>query len=51
MRALALVDPEPLPRECLAEVLQATFSRTLVVGVADMGEINPTMSTPIALGW
>ena len=49
-QVLALVDPEPLPRECLAEVLQAAFSRTLVVAAADIGEINPAMSTPIALG-
>jgi two-component system, NarL family, nitrate/nitrite response regulator NarL len=49
-RVLALVDPEPLPRECLAEVLQAAFSRTLVVAAAEIGEIDPTVSTPIALG-
>ena len=47
---LALVDPEPLPRECLAEVLQSAFPRTLVVAVADVGEISPRMNLPIALG-
>jgi two-component system, NarL family, nitrate/nitrite response regulator NarL len=48
-QVLALVDPEPLPRECLAEVLQSAFPRTLVVAVADVGEV-PAMSTPVALG-
>ena len=47
---LALVHPELLPRECLAEVLQAAFSRTLVVSAAEVGEINPAMSVPVSLG-
>lgn len=49
-QALVIVDPEPLPRECLAEVLQSAFSRMLVVAVADVGEINPSMGVPLALG-
>jgi two-component system, NarL family, nitrate/nitrite response regulator NarL len=46
---LALIDPEPLPRECLAEVLQSEFPRALVVAVADVGEISPEMNIPIAV--
>jgi DNA-binding NarL/FixJ family response regulator len=49
-QVLALVDPEPLPRECLAEVLRAAFSRTLVVAASDLSEINPSMSTSVSLG-
>ena len=45
-QVLALVDPEPLPRECLAEVLQSgILQNAVVIAAADVGEINPAMST------
>jgi DNA-binding NarL/FixJ family response regulator len=45
----ALVDAESLHRECFAEVLQAAFSRTLVIAAADISGI-PAIGIPVALG-
>jgi DNA-binding NarL/FixJ family response regulator len=49
-QVLALVDPEPLLRECLADVLQAEFPQTFVLAGAEVGEISPATSTPVVLG-
>ena len=48
-QVFALVDAESLHRECFAEVLQAAFSRTLVMAAADISEI-PAIGIPVALG-
>jgi DNA-binding NarL/FixJ family response regulator len=46
---LVLVDPEPLSRDCFAEVLQAAFPRLLVLTARDTSDIDQTADLPVAL--